>query len=466
MRLRLEGIGKRFGETAVLSDVSLSLGSGEVHALLGHNGAGKSTLMRIVLGLETATAGRMTLDDAPYAPSSARAARALGVVMVPQERTACGHLTVAENILLGHEPTRFGVISPRERDARASRALAFAAGDAHRIALGARVRDLSVAEVQLVEIARALAQAGIDHDGVTRARLLVLDEPTSSLAKDDAHRLFANVRKMASGGLSVILVTHFLNDVPRHADRYTVLRDGAVVARGDARAVTPDALVKALLGESAGATERAVSNATAGKTLLAHGGFAVRGGEIVGIAGLVGSGRSRLLRELLTAQGAPRIGLLSEDRGGEGLMLDRSIADNIVLSPRGARWLPPGKANAAAARWLDELAIRAKGPDQRVRDLSGGNQQKVQLARLLREDFDLLLVDEPTRGIDLSSKRQVLALFGELASRGKAIVLVSSQFDELLAVCHRIAVLRRGVLGEFRSAEDWNEEALLLEAAS
>ncbi len=384
MRLRLEGIGKRFGETAVLSDVSLSLGSGEVHALLGHNGAGKSTLMRIVLGLETATAGRMTLDDAPYAPSSARAARALGVVMVPQERTACGHLTVAENILLGHEPTRFGVISPRERDARASRALAFAAGDAHRIALGARVRDLSVAEVQLVEIARALAQAGIDHDGVTRARLLVLDEPTSSLAKDDAHRLFANVRKMASGGLSVILVTHFLNDVPRHADRYTVLRDGAVVARGDARAVTPDALVKALLGESAGATERAVSNATAGKTLLAHGGFAVRGGEIVGIAGLVGSGRSRLLRELLTAQGAPRIGLLSEDRGGEGLMLDRSIADNIVLSPRGARWLPPGKANAAAARWLDELAIRAKGPDQRVRDLSGGNQQKVQLARLLR----------------------------------------------------------------------------------
>jgi ribose transport system ATP-binding protein len=204
--------------------------------------------------------------------------------------------------------------------------------------------------------------------------------------------------------------------------------------------------------------------------------FVLRRGEILGIAGLVGSGRTELLRAILgldpVARGeialhAPRgIGLLSEDRGGEGLMLGRSIADNIELSKRGPVVVRPGAVRAEAVRWIDELSIRASGPDQRAADLSGGNQQKVQIARLLREDYDVLLVDEPTRGIDVASKAQVLELLRALARRGKGIVLVSSQLEELVSTCDRIAVLARGELAASRPAAEWDEQRLLLEAAS
>jgi ribose transport system ATP-binding protein len=488
--LEVCGVEKSFGRVVVLRGVDLSVHAGEVHAVLGENGAGKSTLMRILLGLEHADRGAMKLSGNPYAPRGPGAARRAGVVMVPQERTLCPHLDVVENVVLGIEPVAAGGVLRRdEAVALAQRSLALVAGEG-RVALRARVGALGVADQQLVEIARALAQGGAS------ARVLVLDEPTASLGKRDADRLFERVAALKESGLAILLVTHFLGDVRAHADRYTVLRDGKVQGSGDPRAVAPATIVHEMLGRELGeARQGAASGASVGaqregastETLLDVRGvagmakpraatFVLRRGEVFGIAGLVGSGRTELLRAVLgldpvkrgdVVVTAPRgVGLLSEDRGGEGLMLGRSVAENIELSPRGPFFVKPGETRAEGARWIAQLSVKASGPDQRVSDLSGGNQQKVQIARLLREDYDVLLVDEPTRGIDVASKAQVLELLRELARNGKGIVLVSSQLDELVSTCDRIAVLRRGELGPSRPAAEWDEHALLLEAAS
>ena len=480
--LAFEGIEKSFGPVTVLRGVDLECRAGEVHAVLGENGAGKSTLMRILLGVEHADRGTMTLSGKRYAPRGPRDARRAGVVMVPQERTLCPHLDVVENIVLGIEPAgRFGVLRASEARAVAERALALVAGPG-RIALDARAGAMSVADQQLVEIARALAQGG---DG---ARVLVLDEPTASLGKADAGRLFERVLALKASGLAILLVTHFLADVRAHADRYTVLRDGNVKGAGDPREVASEVIVHEMLGrELESVRAEASAKGAEGETLLdvrtlrgankpRDASFVLRRGEILGIAGLVGSGRTELLRAVLgldpivsgeAVLTAPRgIGMLSEDRGGEGLMLGRSVAENVALSPRGPMLVKPGVTRAEGSRWIAELSIRASGPDQRASDLSGGNQQKVQIARLLREDFDVLLVDEPTRGIDVASKAQVLELLRDLAAQGKGVVLVSSQLDELVSTCDRIAVLRHGQLGPARPASEWDEERLLLEAAS
>lgn len=491
--LSLTGIEKSFGPVAVLRGVDLEILGGEVHAVLGENGAGKSTLMRILLGIEHADRGTMKLAGEAYAPRGPGSARRGGIVMVPQERTLCPHLDVVENIVLGIEPS--GVLGfLKKDDARsvAERSLALVAG-AGRIPLHARAGALGVADQQLVEIARALAQGG------TSARVLVLDEPTASLGKSDADRLFERVKALKESGLAIVLVTHFLGDVRAHSDRYTVLRDGKVQGAGDPKVVPAETIVHQMLGREletvrgeadaakGGAGHRGGASGAEAETLLdvraiagvdkpREATFVLKRGEILGIAGLVGSGRTELLRAILgldrvksgeVVVSAPRgLGLLSEDRGGEGLMLNRSVSENIALSPRGPLFVNPRETRRTGARWIGELSVRASGPDQRVGDLSGGNQQKVQIARLLREDFDVLLVDEPTRGIDVASKAQVLELLRELARRGKGIVLVSSQLDELVSTCDRIAVLRRGRLGPARAATEWDEQKLLLEAAS
>ncbi len=479
--LTARGIEKAFGPVAVLRGIDLVLHGGEVHALLGENGAGKSTLMRILLGIERADRGTMNLAGAPYAPRGPGDARRVGVVMVPQERTLCAHLDVVENIVLGIEPAGpLGILRKNEALALARRSLALVAGEG-RIPLHARAGAMSVADQQLVEIARALAQGG------AIARVLVLDEPTASLGKEDADRLFERVAALKTSGLAIVLVTHFLGDVRAHADRYTVLRDGKVQGAGDPKVVPAERIVHEMLGRELESVRAEPRAAATGETLLdvrtlagvdkpREASFVLKRGEILGIAGLVGSGRTELLRAIVgldrvksgvVVKQAPRgIGLLSEDRGGEGLMLDRSIAENIDLSPRGPLLVDPRAVRAEGARWIGELAVKSSGPEQRVGDLSGGNQQKVQIARMLREDFDVLLVDEPTRGIDVAAKAQVLELLRELAAKGKGIVLVSSQLDELVSTCDRIAVLRHGELGPARPAAEWDEEKLLLEAAS
>jgi ribose transport system ATP-binding protein len=507
--LALTGIEKSFGPVVVLRGIDLEVQGGEVHAVLGENGAGKSTLMRILLGIERADRGTMRLGEKTYAPRGPADARRCGVVMVPQERTLCAHLTVVENIVLGIEPAGFGGALKREAARRmARRSLDLVAGEG-RISLDVTTGHIGVADQQLVEIARALAQggAGAEASGTAEsarganlsARMLVLDEPTASLGKRDADRLFQRVLALKESGLAIVLVTHFLGDVRAHAERYTVLRDGKVVGTGDPRSVAPEQIVHEMLGRELETVRSEVDTTRTAsgyrgtepsgeaETLLEVRGvagfgkpsaatFVLKRGEILGIAGLVGAGRTELLRAIVgldpVCKGevivrAPRgVGLLSEDRGGEGLMLARSIGDNIELSRRGPFVVRAGAVRASGAKWIGALAIRASGPDQRAGDLSGGNQQKVQIARLLREDYDVLLVDEPTRGIDVASKAQVLELLRELARKGKGIVLVSSQLDELVSTCDRIAVLKRGELGAFRPANEWDEEKLLLEAAS
>ncbi|WP_433936519.1 sugar ABC transporter ATP-binding protein [Sorangium cellulosum] len=492
--LEVKGLAKAFGQNAVLRGVSLRIAPASVHALLGENGAGKSTLTRVLLGMERADAGALLLGGAPYTPASTEGARRAGVVLVPQERTLCAHLTVADNVMLGIEPTaraRPGIRDRERARAVARQAISLVAADPARVPLDARVGELGVADQQLVELARALAQGGLREDGRLDARLLVLDEPTSSLGHDDAARLFDRVRALRDAGLAVLLVTHFLSDVRAHADRYTVLRDGRVAGEGDPRETEPAQIVREMLGRAleearaSGAPEAATPDGgevvldardVSGVKRPERASLTLHRGEILGIAGLVGSGRTELLRILagldtkrsgtVTLRARRGVGLLSEDRGGEGLMLGRSIAENVWLSPRAPRLAAPGSLLAEAARWIERLAIRARGPDQRAGELSGGNQQKVQIARLLREDFDVLLVDEPTRGIDVASKAQVLSLLRDLAGAGKAIVLVSSQLDELVTTCDRVAVLRRGILEPPRPASSWTEASLLLEASS
>lgn len=480
MILEVREVEKSFGPVSVLRGVSLTVDKGEMHALLGENGAGKSTLMRILLGIEHADKGGMTLSGKAYLPKTPRHAREAGVVMVPQERTLCPDLTVLENVTLGLEPTAFGIIRTSDARVTAEKALGLVTGVGRRIPLDAKARTLQVADQQLVEIARALAQ-GVD------AKVLILDEPTSSLGQDDSGRLFTRLEALRAQGLAIILVTHFLDDVRARADRYTVLRDGKVQGHGDPKTTDPAEIVEQMLGRKLEAAEARIAHqrgagadvalsvkGLAGKTKPRKASFELHKGEVLGIAGLVGSGRTELLRILAgldpkasgDVSGSTNVGLLSEDRGGEGLMLDRTIADNVTLSPKSPLFEWPRAALAEGKKWIDTLAIRTSGPSQRTGDLSGGNQQKVQIARLLRADHDVLLFDEPTRGIDVASKAQVLALVRELAGKGKAIVLVSSQLDELVATCDRIAVLRRGELDPARPATDWTEAKLLLEAST
>jgi ribose transport system ATP-binding protein len=476
----------------VLEDVSLELAPGSVHAMLGENGAGKSTFMKIVAGVERADAGTLTLDGAPYAPAGPLAARRLGVAIVHQELSLCPHLTVTDNVVLGAEPARFGILSEKTAVERARRALGLVQHGTAPIAPHARVADLSAAEQQLVEIARALAD--------DQCRLLILDEPTSSLGRDDAERLFAVLESLRERGLTILYVSHFLDEVRRIADSFTVLRDGRQVTGGRIAETTNDELVTAMAGGSVqlGAhAERTTGDVVlsldklAGVRLPREASLELRRGEVLGIAGLMGSGRTELLRTVFglekvrngsvrvaasAGSGSPRrrlaqgVGLLSEDRAREGLALELDIAQNVTLSklPALARygWFSPRAERGVAARLIERLGIRTTGPRQRVRELSGGNQQKVALARLLHHDVDVLLLDEPTRGIDVRSRAEIHALLGELVARGKAVLVVSSQLEELLLLCDRIAVMRKGVLGAARPAKGLSERELLKAAAT
>ncbi len=492
-RLSIRGLSRAFGATKALVSVDLEARAGEVHAVIGENGAGKSTLMKILAGAIAPDGGELTLDGAAFRPRSPAEARSAGVAIVNQELALCPHMTVAENVTLGREPAgSLGVID-RHETARIARAALDQVGRGD-LPLGARVADLPIAEQQIVEIARAVS---------LECKVLILDEPTSSLGRDDAQRLFACVRRLRERGATVLYISHFLEEIRTIADRFTVLRDGRTSASGDV-ASTPDAeIVRAMIGRPASAlfARSAVRSERApGETLLAledlagvtkpeRASLVLRRGEVLGVAGLIGAGRTEMLRAIFgldpvvrgtvrvraftgaarpAARLAQGVGLLSEDRKAEGLALAMSIADNVTLSHLGGlgpwRLVVPARQVAAATKWMTELGVKAASAEQPVSDLSGGNQQKVALARLLHHDVDVLLLDEPTRGIDVSSKQQIYALIDALAARGKAILVVSSQLPELLGMCDRIAVMCRGKLGEARPAKDWTEHALLEEA--
>jgi ribose transport system ATP-binding protein len=410
--------------------------------------------------------------------------------MIYQELSLAPHLSVAENILLGVEPARPGPWRLLDRAAMRERA-ARALTELHhpQIRPDAVVATLPIAAQQLVEIARAVAVG---------CRVLVLDEPTSSLAQADAEALFALMARLRAQGQAIVYITHFIEEAKRVAERFTVLRDGATVGGGDMASATVPEIVDLMVGRR---VEQLYprSARTRGEVLLevsdlagthkpTGASFTLHRGEVLGIAGLVGAGRTELLHALAgldpvvsgrvklgahsgTATPAARwsqgMALVSENRKEEGLALGLSIADNLTLS-RMPAVVRPRERRPLTERWIARLGVRCQGPDQPIGELSGGNQQKIAIARLLHHGVDVLLLDEPTRGIDVASKAQIYDLIDALVTREhppKAVIMVSSYLPELLGVCDRIAVMCRGRLGPARPAADWTEAALVSEAA-
>jgi ribose transport system ATP-binding protein len=489
--LRLSAITKRFGATAALEGVDLDVRAGEIHGIVGENGAGKSTLLRILAGELAPDSGRLEFAGAAFAPRTSAEARAAGVAMIHQELSLAPHLSVEANLLLGVEPRSGPFVDRRALRARARAALAELG--AEHLPLERAVRELSSAERQQVEIARAL---------VLDARVLVLDEPTSSLSTPESERLFALLERLRARGRALVYVSHALEEIERLADRVTVLRDGRRVAAFAAGELDPDRLVAAMVGREVGELyprstrhpgDVVLSLAgLAGVRLPASATLELRRGEVLGLAGLVGAGRTELLRAIFgldpVRRGALRVaafegpaspgerwrsgaGLVSEDRAREGLALGLSLSLNLCLPRLGrlsrAGFLAPGTLERAAVPWIERLAIRtprASGARAPVARLSGGNQQKVALARLLHADVDLFLLDEPTRGIDVGAKAAFYRRIDELAAAGKALLVVSSYLPELFGICDRIAVMRAGTLGASRPASEWTEQAILHEA--
>ncbi|WP_428937665.1 sugar ABC transporter ATP-binding protein [Fontivita pretiosa] len=482
-RLRMRGIEKRFGATVALASVDLDVQAGQVLALVGENGAGKSTLMKVLSGAHQPDAGQMWLDGQPYKPRHPLDARMAGVAMIYQELSLARHLSVMENILLGMEPTRGPLVRWSEVRALAANALGILGRSD--IPLNIPVGRLSVAEQQLVEIARAVAIG---------CRVLVLDEPTSSLGARDIQRLFELVRRLKSQGQAIVYISHFLEEVKAISDRFTVLRDGRSVGGGATADATHDQIIQLMVGRrvedlyprsprSRGEVILQIDD-LAGTRKPVSASLSLHRGEVLGIAGLVGAGRTELLRAIFGLDAVRRgqirvaayqgpasparrweqgVGMVSEDRKNEGLALGLSIADNVTLSSL-PMLLSPAAQDRATQGWIARLAIRCRHPRQPVQSLSGGNQQKVALARLLHHDVDVLLLDEPTRGIDVGSKAQIYKVIDELACRGRAVLMVSSYLPELLGVCDRIAVMCKGRLGPARPVEQCDEHQIMLEA--
>ncbi len=486
VRLRLTGIRKSFGATRALKSVSLDIAPGEVHALIGENGAGKSTLMKILSGAHEADAGTMELGGLRYLPENPHDARLKGVAMIYQELNLALHLSAQENILLGAESARLGWVDRRASRARARAALA-QLGHAG-LDLDRRAGEFSIAEQQVIEIARAL---------LIQPQVLIMDEPTSSLTQADTEKLFATIGRLRDSGVSVIYISHFLEECRRIADRYTVLKDGETVGSGEMKDATLDHIVTLMTGRevkdlyprTAHAPGRVVLEVKAGASAprLRRATLQVRAGEIFGLAGLIGAGRTDLLRTIFgldaldtgevcivdAAAHASRprdrwaqgVGFLSENRKEEGLMLNQSIADNLTLTKMDAYgrfgWVNGGKQRATAQRWVGELRVKCQDAGQAIGQLSGGNQQKVALARLLEHPARIFLLAEPTRGIDVGSKAQIYRLVSELAAAGKAVVVVSSYLPELLGLCDTIGVMCRGELAAVRPRTEWDEASIM-----
>jgi ribose transport system ATP-binding protein len=485
----MNGIDKRFGSTVALRSVNLEVQPGEVYALVGENGAGKSTLMKVLSGAERADAGEMWLDGQPFTPSGPQQARRRGVAMIYQELMLAPHLSVEANMLLGLEPTRFGFIRPFESRRRVQQALAIL--EHPEIQADSPVSRLGPAAKQLVEIARAL---------LVDVRVLVLDEPTSSLGQADIQRLFALVRRLRERGVSIVYISHYLEEVQEIADRFTVLRDGRSVGGGSVRDFTIEQIIEMMVGRSLteqfphvphtiGEPILQVKDLTGDKAPLGVD-LTLRRGEILGIAGMVGAGRTEFLRTLFgldpvrrgevtvraihgiwsTPRGriAQGIGFLSENRKEEGLALIQSIEDNLTYSRMRPYswlgWLNPWRRRKAVQSWLSRLQVRCAGPQQTVAQLSGGNQQKVALGRMLHQQADVLLLDEPTRGVDVGSKAELYRLIGELAGQGRAILFVSSYLPELLGVCDTLAVMARGRLSACRPIAEWTPDGIIAAA--
>ena len=467
--IRVENLRKSYGGAFALRGASFTLRAGETHALMGENGAGKSTLIKILAGATLADSGEIHLNGAPARATSPGDAHRLGLRFIHQELNIVPALSVAENIFLGRPyPRRFGLVNWRLLNARARQALA--ALEVAHISPRATLASLPVGDRMLVKIAAAF----LDDD----ARIFVMDEPTAALTSQESERLFAVVRRLRAQGCGVVYVSHRLDEVLDLADRITVLRDGETAATLTRAEANKQKLIGLMTGgrEIAGLSATTAARpeiALAVERLSAEGlqdvSFTLRRGEILGVAGLAGSGAERLTKALLAApplrspaeawrQG---VALLPRERRAQGLWLGESITKNIALPHLSGLWLKRRAERARAVETGARVRLKASGPQQKVRALSGGNQQKVMFARAVAGSPAVLLLDEPTRGVDVGAKFDIYALLAELAAAGTAILVSSSDQEELLHICSRLIVLREGRVAASVPAQGLTPQSLL-----
>ncbi len=485
--VELRGIGRRFGGVQALRDIDLVIERGSIHGLVGENGAGKSTLGKIVAGVHRPDQGELRIDGKLTDYRSPRDALADGVTIITQEPTLVPHRSVLENVFLGIESRKLGVLDKRAMRRRYAQLIEQAQLE---LPPNALARTLRVAEQQKAEILRAIARG---------ASLIVMDEPTSALTTDEAERLLEVVTRLRERGTTIIYVSHLLEEVLRLVDRITVLRDGRLVRTAPAAEETAGGLVSAMLGRSLELAfpdkvyPRDDAPIVFSVRDLSRGGaisdisIDVRAGEIVGLAGLIGSGRSEVARAIFgadrrdsgeielggkplkirTPRDAIRAGvvMLPEDRKTQGLLMLRSIADNVTLPhldtvSRGGV-LATRRERHAAAGLMEQVDVRAKGPSAKLNTLSGGNQQKVLFAKWLLRTPRVFIADEPTRGVDVGAKRAICELIHSLAAQGKAVLLISSEHEEVLGLAHRVLVMRGGRIVAELDRHTMSEDALL-----
>jgi len=484
--LEMNGIDKSFPGVHALKDVSLRLRKGEALALMGENGAGKSTLIKILGGAYRPDAGEILLDGQPRRMASPTVAQVAGISIIYQEFNLIPDLTVRENIFLGRERTRYGLIRAADEHDEALR-LFEKIGIA--IDPSARCRDLTIAQQQTVEIAKALSIS---------ARIIVMDEPTAALTSQEVEHLFAIIEDLKAQGIGVIYISHRLEEIFEVADRVMVLRDGAHVGTEDIGDMTRDTLIELMVGRSLEAEFPTRTPCLGPERLRVEGlcrgatvrdvTFSVRAGEILGFAGLVGAGRTETMRIIFGADRADRgqifvdgepvhirsprdairrrICLLTEDRKGQGLVLTHSVRENFGL-PNLDRYvrgpfIDQQMEREELASYIDLLRIKVPSGEHLVENLSGGNQQKVVLAKWLAHNADILIIDEPTRGIDVGAKYEIHQLMNQLAAEGKAIIMVSSELPEVLGMSDRIIVMHEGrVKGEITDVANARQEDIL-----
>jgi ribose transport system ATP-binding protein len=488
----MRDIRKKFGATHALSGVSISVDAGEVLALLGENGAGKSTLINILGGIVRPDSGSILIEGRPVGDlQDVQAARRAGIAVIHQEIVLVPHLTVAENIFLGREPTtRLGFKDNRQIERMARDAIAALGVD---LDAARPVRELSTAQQQMVEIVKAVSQ---------NARILVMDEPTSSLSLPEVEQLFAIVRRLKKNGVAIIYISHRLEEIFTLSDTVTVIRDGAHIATKPTADTDQQELVRMMVGRSLSAFyNRNYGGGT--ETLLEVDGltlggvfedvsFTVRKGEVLGFAGLVGAGRSEIMMSLFGAAGFDRgtirlggrearfatteeaiehgLAMVPEDRKRSGLVLSNSVGFNLTLAA--TRTLGRGpfvnfrRRDALVESLIARFGIKTGSPRQMVSSLSGGNQQKVVVAKWLATEPKVLILDEPTRGVDVGAKREIYSIIDDLAKGGMGVILVSSELEELLNLCDAVCVVRKGRIVKTLPRQELSQEAIMQYAAS
>ncbi len=489
MKIEMKGIDKAFGSNQVLKGAGFELLDGEVHALMGENGAGKSTLMKILTGVYTRDAGTVIVDGQEVLYKSPQEAEKAGIVFIYQELNVLFDLTVEENLFMGKEITKkFGIC-----DTKAMRKKAQAVMDKMgvNIPINAVMSDLSVGQQQMVEICKAL---------MVDAKVLIMDEPTAALTQSETEGLFRLINELRKKGVSIVYISHRMEEIFELCDRITILRDGTYVGTEQIKDITMDDVVRMMIGREIGerypkregvelgAEMIRVEGLTKGKTFQ-NVSFSVRAGEVLGVSGLMGAGRTEIMQAIFgnlpydsgsifingtemkikNARDAINagIGFITEDRKTEGLLLEKSIAENIELANLGKvssrSVLSKSKAKELVERGIKEFRIKCFGPHHECNNLSGGNQQKVVLAKWVYTDPKILILDEPTRGVDIGAKKEIYSVINDLAAKGVAVIMVSSELPEVLGMSERIMVVHEGhVTGIIDAAEADQEKVMTL----